>query len=332
MAYNNMTGYLFNHIEGILRYKNHGGDEGGTAIGIGAHDFLISRKILRKCGVSISDADVERHKSTLLRPEFAQSSKRMSGLFFKHYGYSSYVDLDIYDRADIVFDLCKPIPETLHQKFDLVFDPTSNYVVNINQSYANTSRMLKVGGMKIVMGVLGDQTNRFDLNPSPNYLIDFHVNNGFRVERAFLLDRRGRIFPYKRYQTKVTPLDALLPLPLVLTWMIKTFLYSVLYMRRSVRSASHTNYGDAGFVAPSLSVPANHQVRSRIKTFVKGALSKDRLDYIRSGLNRISWMNQAFASLISPTWIVAIVLEKAEESVHGEFHVTAHYRNVGQAI
>ena len=254
MAYNDMTGHIFHYVEDIVRHQNCGGNEGGgAAIGIGAHDFLISGKVLRKCKVTtISDSAVQRHGVHRKGKEFEESSKAMSKLFFRHYGYSTYVDLDIYDRADIVFDLSQPLPQDLQGKFDLVNDYTSNYVVNINQAYANTSRLVKLGGIKIVMAGLGDQTNRYDLNPSPNYLIDFHVNNGFRLEEAFLMDRKGRIVPYRRYQRKITPLPTLLPFRLSLMFTAKNILFSM-YMRQVIKKSPYVDYGDT----------ANYQKKTR---------------------------------------------------------------------
>lgn len=330
-----MAGYLFNYIEEIICYEDKENKIGSIAIGIGAHDFWIRRKVLKKCNVTtISSLDLEKHLSTFSNKEFAESSKKLSKLFFANYGYSTYVDLDIYDRADIVFDLSKPIPEDLYQKFDLVFDPTSNYVVNINQSYANTSRLLKIGGIKIVLSILGDQTNRFDLNPSPNYLIDFHTNNGFRLEKAFLMDRTGRIIPYKRYQTKATPVAAQLPFPLFLLYMTKTFLFS-LHMRKIVSSAPYIDYqqtrnnkGIKVFIGLSQTARAVDTVKSRIKSFIKRALSENWLNYIRRA-KRVLSLN-LYANHISPDWTGVVVLRKMEESSYDSFHITAHYRHLDQ--
>ncbi len=345
MAYANMVVPLFNYIEDIVRYKSDRNKvEGGVAIGIGTHDFWISKKVLKKYNITtISNSDIEKHQLTSLGDEFAKSSKNLAKLFFKYYGYSTYVDLDIYDRADIIFDLCKPLPDDIYQKFDLVFDPTSNYVVNIHQSYANTSRLLKIGGVKIVISVLGDSTNRFDLNPSPNYLIDFHTNNGFLLEKVFLMDRNGRIIPYKRYQTKVTPVDTLLPFSLYLLYVIKTFMIS-LFMRKLVRSASYIDYLGAynennkevkKSVALSHITPADNVAKSRIRSLVKQVLSEKQLNHIRIVLNRTTRMKEIFLSnlisqYISPYWTAVIVLRKMNESSYDSFHITAHYRHLDQ--
>jgi hypothetical protein len=333
MSYNNVTFHAIRYIENIIRNNTA---NSGTVIGIGAHDFRISKKFLNNIS-TISNTDIKDHERCLSQEEFNRSSKRLTKLFFRHYGYSTYLDLDIYDRADIVFDLCKPIPENLYQKFDLVIDPTSNYVVNINQSYLNTSRLLKIGGIKVVMSSLGDHTNRYELNPSPNYLIDFHLNHGFRLEKAFLIDYSGRILPYKRYQTKVTPVATLLPFRLFLLHTMKLFFFH-LYVRNFVRKAPFIDYEKqqnvkeiTGMVACSQIPPAYNTRKSQIKCFVKRKLSKKQLDYIRIVLRKIARIKEVFVTKwFVSSWVAIIVLRKVEEVLHVDSYITGHYRHFDQ--
>src|SRR5688572_14561966 len=80
----------------------------------GTMDFWVSARCLRRHRIStISAADIARHESG--NPDdFGASSKRLSAKLFQHFGYTTYEELDINPRADIVWDLNLPVPPELH--------------------------------------------------------------------------------------------------------------------------------------------------------------------------------------------------------------------------
>lgn len=73
-------------------------------------------------------------------------------LFLNKYGSTSVDSIDIsnYEGATIIHDLNFPVNESLHHKFDTVFDGGClEHIFNISQALYNVSKMCKVGGQII---------------------------------------------------------------------------------------------------------------------------------------------------------------------------------------
>jgi hypothetical protein len=199
---------------------------GGTCLGIGTFDFWIDYESLKRHRIqTITPHDLERHsKLRVGSEEWSRSCKALSIQLLQHFGYNSYKELDINDRADIVWDLNLPVPEYFKEHFDLVVDISVPYVSNIIQAYLNVMASVKLSGEYATVLALGDQTNRYQLAPSPNFLIDFLNCNGFQVlYQAIFSDACGYIMDYQRQrrQSKITPLGKLLPWFSVLSYNVK---------------------------------------------------------------------------------------------------------------
>ncbi len=199
---------------------------GGSCLGIGTFDFWIDYESLKRNRIqTITPHDLERHsKLRVESEEWNQSCRALSIQFLRHFGYNSYKELDINNRADIVWDLNLPLPECFKEQFDLVLDISVPYVSNIIQGYLNVMATVKLRGEYTTVLTLGDQTNRYQLAPSPNFLIDFLNYNGFQVlYQAIFSDAHGYIMDYQRQrrQSKITPLGKLLPWSSVLSYYIK---------------------------------------------------------------------------------------------------------------
>lgn len=319
------------HVKDII--GNDAGKNERHALGIGAHDFWISKNVIRKYRINnISSSELVHHFSSSGK-EFYASSKELSRRIFKHYSYNNYEDLDLYDRADIVFNLCDELPKSLHDKYDLVVDLSSNYVTNITKSYANTSKMVKINGFKLVITMLGDMTNRFDLNPSPNFLIDFHTNNGFVLEKVFMMNRRGKILPYKRYKVKMTFLTAMLPFHFFLSYLIKTFLREILFYRRLIRKSEYVDYETRHQpISSKLETDmAKKSTRPSIKQILIERLPQDIIERLKRFRNRLlSKREQIISRWLLPDWVVYILLRKISDENDIKWHVTGHYKNFYQ--
>jgi len=349
MSYPNIWLHVLNHVSDIIqRPSSDPGNIKYSAAATGAHDVLFTQKYLRK--FAIRDIPNEKMSAHACgdTAEFHLSSYSLAAQVLKSYGYDSYNDIDIYDRAKIVCDLSKPISSEYHHKFDLMMDITSTYVTDIIQSYTNTSKMTKIGGIKIVVTTIGDHTNRFELNPSPNFLIDFHLRNGFSLARAFLINPKGTILPYRRYSTKSTPAFVLLPFTDWLLTLVKT-IYAIRIMRWPIRKGDYTDYpagrenkeviksSDSSNNCEKDSQLAQQKTPRRIgaRGCVKGILTKVLGDRAFKKFIRINrkWRYARRSMLhetLSPEWYAYFVFHKISEVDNPSVHVTSHYEELDQ--
>ena len=349
MSYPNIWLHVLNHVSDLIQKpSSDAGDIKYSAAATGAHDVLFTRKYLQKFDIrTIPNQEMSAHACGDTA-EFHLSSYSLAAQVLKSYGYDSYSDIDIYDRAKIVCDLSKPISSEYHQKFDLMMDITSTYVTNIIQSYRNTSKMTKIGGIKIVVTTIGDHTNRFELNPSPNFLIDYHLRNGFSLARAFLINPKGTILPYRRYNTKSTPAFVLLPLADWVLTLLKT-IYAIRIMRRPIRRGAYRDYParredkevfqtsdssndhekELRFVQHTTQEPIG--MRGCVKAFLRKLLGDRALGKIIR-MNR-KWRYARRAMLhanLSPEWYAYFVFHKTEEIDSPSVHITSHYEELDQ--
>ena len=320
-----------------------------AAIGIGAHGFVGTRKALKKAGIgTISANEIDALDSHVGTPVYAELNRDVLRKLFHHYGYSSYEQLDIDPTADIVFNLNAPLPDELEEKYDLVFDPTSNYVTDVIGSLEKTSKMLKIGGYKIVVSSLGDHTNRYELNPSANFLIDFHEARGFSVETAFIMNAKQRTLPYRRYKTKITRLPTLLPVHSMLLYFAKSLIHVGLRERLSVLGGEYTDYTapyqqhsdtphnptteatSEAAATPPLSTPVGSGrsgLHTMMKRVVKGLWGEQALRRGRAYKTRLDrWISLQY----NADWTAVIILKKNASVESSKFHVTGHYRSFSE--
>ena len=101
-----------------------------------------------------------------------------------------------YDIYDIVahqgneefLDLNQDIPESLHQKYDVVLDPgTLEHCFNAGIAIKNMSSMVKVGGHIIHHNPM-IMVNHGFYNFSPTFYFDFYARNGFELQDYPLVD------------------------------------------------------------------------------------------------------------------------------------------------
>lgn len=189
----------------------------GKALSLGTVDFWVDWKTILKNQITeISERDYLLHSQNKIgAAEWHNSSKELTKLFFRHFGYASYEEIDINERADIRFDLNNPIPEELKGKYDLIWDISAAYVMNVIQAFKNIIDMLRIGGKVVHTARLGDQTNASYWVVSPNLYLDFYRYNGFSIEEVCLFDRDGHRMPYTELLAKGTPVDSLIPLRLL---------------------------------------------------------------------------------------------------------------------
>ena len=203
--------------------------------------------------------------------------------------------------------------------------------------------MTKVGGKKVVVTTIGDHTNRFDLNPSPNFLVDFHLNNGFYLERAFIINPKGKKLPYKRYATKSTPAFALLPIGALVLTFIKS-LYTIATVRSGILNSEKMVYpmkfGDRDVTLSNEESQGDTQdsasyhsasLRSRVKTILKTILGESLVCRLILLNRKYRYIRRAFLhSNLSNEWYAYFVFTKTTESDELNFHITSHYLKLDQ--
>lgn len=184
-------------------FFQHGG---GSCLSLGTLDFWVTEEVLHRFGITtISAQELKEHFSLDVRSQYdlwMASSKQLCAKVVAHYGYDTYEDLDINKYSDYRVDLCEPVDESLHEKYDLVLDSVVPYISNPLQGYENICRMLRLGGNLITFSFL-HQINRAYLTPQPNFLEDYFDANGLETIRHIVFSSSaGRICDYDRTKVK----------------------------------------------------------------------------------------------------------------------------------
>ncbi|MDB5602028.1 MAG: methyltransferase protein [Xanthobacteraceae bacterium] len=121
--------------------------------------------------------------------------KNLCAAMVRKLGYGSYLELDINDRADMTWDLNKPVPTNEHGRFDLVYDGGSlEHIFNPFQGCANLLRMTKLGGRIVHSQGVGDQTDQGYWTFNPGFVLDFYRANGCILTKLFIMDLDGTEF------------------------------------------------------------------------------------------------------------------------------------------
>ncbi len=90
-----------------------------------------------------------------------------------------FMDVSNYEGADIVCDLGHPVDESLHGKFDFIYNGGClDNMFNPAGALANFTRMLKPGGRVVCMESASSYNTPY-LMYSPGWFFDYYVMNGF---------------------------------------------------------------------------------------------------------------------------------------------------------
>lgn len=104
--------------------------------------------------------------------------------------------LDAIDRrevrgGEIVHDLNEPLPEALHGRYDILFDPgTIEHCFNVAEAMHSIANLVRVGGY-VIQGVGLNYYNHGFYNFSPTFVWDFFGQNGFELMWAEGLNQRN---------------------------------------------------------------------------------------------------------------------------------------------
>lgn len=91
------------------------------------------------------------------------------------------------DKPDYQWDLCQPIPEAWHKKYDLLFDiGVLEHTADIFQALENVGNLLKVGGWMILYLPMVSPINSCMYHPNPPFYFDILSGNGFHNIHAWI--------------------------------------------------------------------------------------------------------------------------------------------------
>ncbi len=172
MGLTNYMAKLFLNSSDLLKPEDNRSES--KWLSVGTVDYWIDFKLLKKYGFTYNlqnklFQNIERNTTA-----WHDACKELCRIFFTHFGFKIYLELDINKRADIRIDLNNSIPDDLREKFDLVFDAGSvEHVMNVCQAMQNLVDIVKVGGKFVHTQFIGDQTNHGYWTISPNYYLDF---------------------------------------------------------------------------------------------------------------------------------------------------------------
>lgn len=109
--------------------------------------------------------------------------------FFSTLGFSSVQSVDVsdYEGCTYTIDLNYPVPECLHNRFDLIFDGgTIEHIFNLPMVFKNIHSMLKIGG-RIIHG--SPSTNHVDhgfFMFSPTLFYDYYSLNNYKINTSYV--------------------------------------------------------------------------------------------------------------------------------------------------
>ena len=125
--------------------------------------------------------------------------------FFHKLGFQTVHSCDYSDfqAADHVFDLNLPIPEHLHNKYDLIVDSgTLEHVFHLPQALKNVHDLLKEGGRVIHLLPATNYVDHGFYMFSPTLFHDYYSANRWDIDTAYIIEltRRHDVDPWRIYQ------------------------------------------------------------------------------------------------------------------------------------
>jgi SAM-dependent methyltransferase len=113
--------------------------------------------------------------------------------FFKSLGFDKVHSLDAsgFEDATYVADLNHPVPESLHGKYDVVFNGgTLEHVFNVPVALCNIHNLLKVGGKHISYLPTHNFVDHGFYQFSPTLFLDYYTLNRYEIITSYLVGHK----------------------------------------------------------------------------------------------------------------------------------------------
>lgn len=162
----------------------------GDALALGVQDVMFTHdtaaELIRERKTDfrvLGDSDRSYHLSRNQK-QFTSDPRHYMDVkdLFAMLGYSSLTTLDAFenDKPDIQWNLCDQIPESMHNKYDLLFDiGCLEHTADIFQSLENVGNLVKPGGWIILYLPMVSPINTCMYHPNPPFYFDNLAQNGF---------------------------------------------------------------------------------------------------------------------------------------------------------
>jgi hypothetical protein len=211
--------------------------------GIQGNEQVVSDTI-RACGIEPApNVDVFCDEST----QFGRTIHQKT--LFRWLGYDKADAIDLFksEGATLIADLNKPVPESWHGKYSLVYDGgTLEHCFNLSMVMQNITNLLKVGGVVIHGTPISGMLNHGMYQPSPTLFYDYYRTNGFdRIDSHIVLTS-----PYLR-RVRVIPLWPESPIPRSYGRADATIFFATIKMKKHEKIACPVqSYYESGIPAP----------------------------------------------------------------------------------
>ncbi|WP_406870545.1 class I SAM-dependent methyltransferase [Thioclava sp. 'Guangxiensis'] len=122
---------------------------GGQFLMLGRQRWIGSR---RGASAELFAEMMTAHLPQLSEADLQDSSSIYCETFFRQLGFTSVDSMDIsdFEGASIIHDLSQPLPDTLRERFDVIYDGgTCEHIFDLPAAYRNLDAMLRPGGTLI---------------------------------------------------------------------------------------------------------------------------------------------------------------------------------------
>jgi hypothetical protein len=140
---------------------------------------------------------------------------------FRALGINSVKALDVspYEGAEIIHNLCEPIPDSLRESADFIVDgSTLDNVFDPAMALRNLAAMLKPGGRVLLINAWSPRDGSYQLC-SPAWYFDFFVANGFADCKTYVYVAAGnRANAYWLDPAFMRTAEARIRVPLLACW------------------------------------------------------------------------------------------------------------------
>lgn len=169
----------------------------GTVLQLGRQDIYFDYEMMARCAEQM-EVPLRKVPITHRPNEWMPQVKTISDqTFFQLLGFDvvQSTDASDYEKADFIHDFNQPVPETMHGRFDVVFDGGSlEHIFHLPNAFSNFHALLKVGGRVLHDSPTHNFVDHGFFCFSPTLFWDYYEANGFTDLRGHLV---GMKLPFK---------------------------------------------------------------------------------------------------------------------------------------